>query len=52
MTSYGIDKTRIQHASGHLDPKTTDGYIDASRSVEISHDEANIIYVKPSVFEE
>ena len=50
MNSHGIDKTRIQHTSGQLDPNTTDRYIDASRSEDISHEEANAIYVKPSNF--
>ena len=44
----GISKNRIQHSAGHLSPKTTDGYFDTSRSAEITKEEANRIFVKPS----
>lgn len=48
LNSGGINKTRMQHSAGQLCPTTTDRYIDASRSTDITKEEANRIFQKPT----
>lgn len=50
MASSSIDRTRIQHAAGHLTPAMTDYYIDASISDEITAEEATRVFLKPRNF--
>lgn len=47
----GISKNRIQHSAGHLAPTTTDRYIDTSSADEITIEEADKIFSKPSKYQ-
>ncbi len=50
LNDSNIGKGRIQHTAGHLDPETTNRYIDHSKADEITPEEANRIYPKPSKY--
>ncbi len=50
LNDGNIGRGRIQHTAGHLDPETTNRYIDHTKSSEITREEASRIYPKPSRF--
>lgn len=52
LNDGNIGKGRIQHTAGHLNPETTNRYIDHTKSSEITREEANRIYPKPSKFKD
>ncbi len=52
LNDSNIGKGRIQHTAGHLNPETTNRYIDQTKSSEITCEEANRIYPKPSKYKQ